>query len=74
MQIETCRKVENALKRFDRKEMHAKVLPFHAALDQESRLANIEEFRRPPSKNMSLFLVCTDRYDSSFCLLNFFLT
>ncbi|KAH6795471.1 hypothetical protein C2S51_036457 [Perilla frutescens var. frutescens] len=59
--IETCRKVENALKRFDRKEMYAKVLPFHAALDQESRLANIEEFRRNPSKNMSLFLVCTDR-------------
>ncbi|XP_047947970.1 DEAD-box ATP-dependent RNA helicase 50 isoform X1 [Salvia hispanica] len=59
--IETCRKVENALKRFDRKEIHVKVLPFHAALDQETRLANIEEFRHTPSKNMSLFLVCTDR-------------
>lgn len=61
MQIETCRKVENALKRFDRKENHTKVLPFHAALEQESRLANIEEFRSFPSTNTSMFLVCTDR-------------
>ncbi|KAL0406088.1 UNVERIFIED_CONTAM: DEAD-box ATP-dependent RNA helicase 50 [Sesamum latifolium] len=43
--IETCRKVENALKRFDRNEIRIKVLPFHAALEQESRLANIEAFR-----------------------------
>ncbi|KAI3465719.1 hypothetical protein Pfo_022382 [Paulownia fortunei] len=59
--IETCRKVENALKRFDRKEICSKVLPFHAALEKESRLANMEEFRSFPSKNISMFLVCTDR-------------
>jgi ATP-dependent RNA helicase DDX18/HAS1 len=59
--IETCRKVENALKRFDRKGIRAKVLAFHAALDQESRLANMEEFRKSHSKDSSLFLVCTDR-------------
>ncbi|KZV19936.1 DEAD-box ATP-dependent RNA helicase 50 [Dorcoceras hygrometricum] len=59
--IETCRKVENALKRFDRKEICMKVLPFHSALEQELRLANIKEFRSSPSENISMFLVCTDR-------------
>ncbi|XP_020552097.1 DEAD-box ATP-dependent RNA helicase 50 [Sesamum indicum] len=59
--IETCRKVENALKRFDRNEIRIKVLPFHAALEQESRLANIEAFRNFPPNNISMFLVCTDR-------------
>ncbi|KAK6142330.1 hypothetical protein DH2020_022678 [Rehmannia glutinosa] len=59
--IETCRKVENALKRLDRKENCTKVLPFHAALEQESRLANLEEFRSFPTNNISMFLVCTDR-------------
>ncbi|KAL2466332.1 DEAD-box ATP-dependent RNA helicase 50 [Abeliophyllum distichum] len=59
--IETCRKVENALKRFDRKGICTRVLPFHAALEQESRLTNIKEFRNFPSKNISMFLVCTDR-------------
>lgn len=68
MQIETCRKVENVLKRFDRKESNIRVLPFHAALEQESRLANIEEFRSSRSKNISMFLVCTDRYDNTFFL------
>ncbi|XP_073124167.1 DEAD-box ATP-dependent RNA helicase 50 [Henckelia pumila] len=59
--IETCRKVENALKRFDRKEICMKILPFHSALEQESRLGNIKEFRSSPSVNISMFLVCTDR-------------
>ncbi|KAK4486914.1 hypothetical protein RD792_006223 [Penstemon davidsonii] len=59
--IDTCRKVENALKRFDRKEISTKILPFHAALEQESRLANIKEFRSLPPKNIAMFLVCTDR-------------
>lgn len=59
--IETCRKVENVLQRFDRKEIRVRVLPFHAALTQESRLANMEEFRSSQSKDSSLFLVCTDR-------------
>ncbi|KAJ1411720.1 RNA helicase, DEAD-box type, Q motif [Sesbania bispinosa] len=59
--IETCRKVENALKRFDRKGMRMQVLPFHAAMTQESRLSSMEEFRRSPSKEVSQFMVCTDR-------------
>ncbi|KAJ0976499.1 hypothetical protein J5N97_018464 [Dioscorea zingiberensis] len=58
--IETCRKVENALKRFYRKEVPVKVLPFHAALDQETRLANMKEFLNLNSTD-ALFLICTDR-------------
>ncbi|XP_045804072.1 DEAD-box ATP-dependent RNA helicase 50 [Trifolium pratense] len=59
--IETCRKVENALKRFDRKGIRIQVLPFHAAMTQESRLASMKEFTRSPSKEVSQFMVCTDR-------------
>ncbi|KAF9673243.1 hypothetical protein SADUNF_Sadunf10G0004100 [Salix dunnii] len=59
--IETCRKVENALKRTDRKGTLVRVLPFHAALAQESRLANMKEFMNPSRPKESLFLVCTDR-------------
>ncbi|XP_030520997.1 DEAD-box ATP-dependent RNA helicase 50 [Rhodamnia argentea] len=59
--IETCRKVENALKRIDRKGASTRALPFHAAVSQESRQANMKEFAASPSKEVSLFLVCTDR-------------
>ncbi|CAL5394810.1 unnamed protein product [Camellia sinensis] len=59
--IETCRKVENALNRVDRKGIQSRVLPFHAALAQEARLANMEEFCTSQLKDNSLFLVCTDR-------------
>lgn len=61
LQIETCRKVENALKRFDRRESQVQVLPFHAAMAQESRLANMDEFTNSRPDNVSQFLVCTDR-------------
>ncbi|KAA8517585.1 hypothetical protein F0562_017785 [Nyssa sinensis] len=59
--IETCRKVENALRRFDRKGIRMRVLPFHAAVAQESRVANMEEFHSCQLLDNSLFLVCTDR-------------
>ncbi|KAF8039392.1 hypothetical protein BT93_B1811 [Corymbia citriodora subsp. variegata] len=59
--IETCRKVENALKRIDRKGTRTRVLPFHAAVSQELRQAYMKEFAASPSKDVSLFLVCTDR-------------
>lgn len=59
--IDTCRKVENVLKRFDRKGTRAQVLPFHAAVAQESRLANIKEFTSSQSDEVSQFLICTDR-------------
>ncbi|WVZ55102.1 hypothetical protein U9M48_005810 [Paspalum notatum var. saurae] len=58
--IETCRKVENALRRVDRKALQIKVLPFHAALDQAQRIANIKEFLNKQTAD-SMFLVCTDR-------------
>jgi ATP-dependent RNA helicase DDX18/HAS1 len=60
--IETCRKVENIFKRVDRKERQLHVLPFHAALSQESRLTNMQEFTSSQPEENSLFLVCTDRY------------
>ncbi|XP_057436666.1 DEAD-box ATP-dependent RNA helicase 50 [Lotus japonicus] len=59
--IETCRKVENALNRIDKKGTRIQVLPFHAAMTQESRLASREGFTRSPSKEVSQFMVCTDR-------------
>ncbi|OAY33313.2 hypothetical protein MANES_13G083900v8 [Manihot esculenta] len=59
--IETCRKVENVLKRFDRKGTNIRVLPFHAALAKESRLENMKEFMNSFPGENSLFLVCTDR-------------
>lgn len=62
LQIETCRKVENVLKRFDRKGTNIRVLPFHAALAKESRLENMKEFMNSFPGENSLFLVCTDRY------------
>ncbi|ONK78823.1 uncharacterized protein A4U43_C02F22800 [Asparagus officinalis] len=58
--IETCRKVENVLKRFDRSGLHIKVLPFHAALAQDVRRANMKEFLNSRSRD-SMFLICTDR-------------
>ncbi|XP_022137867.1 DEAD-box ATP-dependent RNA helicase 50 [Momordica charantia] len=59
--IETCRRVENALQRFDKKGSHLQVFPFHAALARESRLANMEAFTNSQSNQVSQFLVCTDR-------------
>ncbi|KAK4786852.1 hypothetical protein SAY86_010685 [Trapa natans] len=59
--IETCRKVENSLKRVDRKGTRLQVFPFHAAVAQEARLANMKEFTTSQSRNGSMFLVCTDR-------------
>lgn len=62
LQIEACRKVENVLKRFDGKGTCIRVLPFHAAIAQELRLANIREFMNSQPDEEALFLVCTDRY------------
>eukprot|EP00250_Pteridium_aquilinum_P013272 c21243_g2_i2 orf=109-2280(+) len=58
--IETCRKVENALKRFDRKSSRVAVLPYHAALSLEVRFENMKQFKEADSSK-SVFLVCTDR-------------
>ncbi|KAJ3681304.1 hypothetical protein LUZ60_015793 [Juncus effusus] len=58
--IESCRKVENVLKRVDRKEAKIRVLSFHAALTQDVCKANMKEFLKAQSAD-SMFLVCTDR-------------
>ncbi|KAG6546128.1 hypothetical protein Mapa_012162 [Marchantia paleacea] len=58
--IETCRKVENILTRYDRTGKKIQVLPYHAALSQEARLETLETFMAPNPKER-LFLVCTDR-------------
>ncbi|KAF3784561.1 DEAD-box ATP-dependent RNA helicase 50 [Nymphaea thermarum] len=58
--IESCRKVENVLHRYDRKGSKLRVLPFHAAVAQESRISNMKEFCSAQSQG-SLFLICTDR-------------
>ncbi|CAN6469798.1 unnamed protein product [Victoria cruziana] len=58
--IESCRKVENLLHRYDRKGLKLKVLPFHAAVAQESRISNMKEFCSSQSQE-SMFLICTDR-------------
>ncbi|XXG84760.1 hypothetical protein AAC387_Pa10g2213 [Persea americana] len=67
--IETCRKVENILRRHDRKGAHVRVLPFHAALTQESRLGNMKEFLSSQSKDL-LFLICTDRASRGIDFMN----
>lgn len=64
VQVETCRKVENVLSRFDRSGKKITVLPYHAALSQETRLESMETFIKSHPKER-LFLVCTDRYVGS---------
>lgn len=67
--IETCRKVENVLKRIDRKGMKICVLPFHAAVSQECRISSLEHFLDSQSEK-SLFLICTDRASRGLDLIN----
>uniref|UniRef100_A0A0C9RPX7 TSA: Wollemia nobilis Ref_Wollemi_Transcript_28233_2443 transcribed RNA sequence n=1 Tax=Wollemia nobilis TaxID=56998 RepID=A0A0C9RPX7_9CONI len=67
--IETCRKVENVLKRYDRKGRKVSVLPFHAAVSQESRVSNMKRFLDSQSEQ-SRFLICTDRASRGLDLVN----
>lgn len=67
--IETCRKVENILKRFDRKGTNIFVLPFHAAVSQECRISSLEHFLDSQSEK-ALFLICTDRASRGLDIIN----
>lgn len=67
--IETCRKVENILKRFDRKGTNVFVLPFHAAVSQECRISSLEHFLDSQSEK-ALFLICTDRASRGLDIIN----
>mmetsp|Transcript_14877 Transcript_14877/g.21291 ORF Transcript_14877/g.21291 Transcript_14877/m.21291 type:complete len:731 (-) Transcript_14877:51-2243(-) len=58
--VEICRKVENKLKRNDRKERRVWVGAYHNAMTPEARLANLGTFSRG-NNNMRHILVCTDR-------------
>ncbi|KAJ1455051.1 P-loop containing nucleoside triphosphate hydrolase protein [Pelagophyceae sp. CCMP2097] len=58
--IESCRSVENALVRTDRKEEERTVLPYHSALPYDRREASYAQFIADGS-DTPLTLVCTDR-------------
>ncbi|GBG85165.1 hypothetical protein CBR_g39730 [Chara braunii] len=58
--IDTCRKVENILRRNDRRGADYEVLPHHAALTQDARQQSLARFLAP-ANGKRCFLVCTDR-------------
>tara|TARA_B110000977_G_scaffold65561_1_gene89340 strand:+ start:739 stop:2883 length:2145 start_codon:yes stop_codon:yes gene_type:complete len=60
--IETCRRVENMLRRADRDGERLVPMPYHAALTDERRKASLDRFLAPPKPNETpMMLVCTDR-------------
>jgi superfamily II DNA/RNA helicase len=60
--IETCRAVENHLKRKDRAGKQVKPLAVHAAIAAEQRTKNLAAFLYPPQEGEpARVLVCTDR-------------
>lgn len=60
--IETCRKVENFLNRRHRADDAFEVLPYHRAIADDARAANLRKFLKAPrgAWDQSV-LVCTDR-------------
>lgn len=62
--VESCRKVENFLKRRDRKGYTFDVRAYHGAMTPEARNENLRVFskgRRGKANNVDYILVCTDR-------------
>ena len=60
--IETCRRVENMLRRADRNGERLIPMPYHAALTDERRKASLDAFLTPPRPGETpMMLVCTDR-------------
>jgi ATP-dependent RNA helicase DDX18/HAS1 len=60
--IETCRRVENMLRRADRDGERLVPMPYHAALTDERRKASLDAFLAPPRPGETpMMLVCTDR-------------
>jgi ATP-dependent RNA helicase DDX18/HAS1 len=59
--IPSCRRVENALRRADRRGNKWRVLPYHSAVDGTSRTRNLATFSREGEPEVPLVLVCTDR-------------
>eukprot|EP00640_Fibrocapsa_japonica_P001637 CAMPEP_0113940268 /NCGR_PEP_ID=MMETSP1339-20121228/6432_1 /TAXON_ID=94617 /ORGANISM="Fibrocapsa japonica" /LENGTH=484 /DNA_ID=CAMNT_0000944039 /DNA_START=194 /DNA_END=1648 /DNA_ORIENTATION=- /assembly_acc=CAM_ASM_000762 len=58
--IENCRKVENAVQRWNKKGQKALVLAHHNAIDPERRGKHLRSFMRPNSL-LPMILICTDR-------------
>eukprot|EP00252_Welwitschia_mirabilis_P011482 TRINITY_DN25740_c0_g1_i1.p1 TRINITY_DN25740_c0_g1~~TRINITY_DN25740_c0_g1_i1.p1 ORF type:complete len:604 (+),score=98.03 TRINITY_DN25740_c0_g1_i1:156-1967(+) len=67
--IESCRKVENVLRRNDRKGIKSCIFPFHAAIKKEERARNLQQFLNMRSEKSS-FLICTDRASRGLNLNN----
>lgn len=59
--IETCRMVENLLKRHDRQGQLYQVGAYHNALTSEARQANLRALAQAPDRSRDAILVCTDR-------------
>jgi len=63
--VESCRDVENLLKRRDRKGVVYKVAAYHNAMSPENRNANLEIFSKgqqdSASEEVDYILICTDR-------------
>lgn len=59
--IESCRRVENALTRADRRQRRRKVLAYHSALAHDSRKKSLGTFLAGDTDKIPLVLVCTDR-------------
>ena len=58
--IESCRRVENALKRADRRGRDRSLLAYHSALPADARRRNLGTFAAASSRKPAV-LVCTDR-------------
>eukprot|EP00956_Cyclotella_meneghiniana_P003432 scaffold4172_cov67-Cyclotella_meneghiniana.AAC.8 len=61
--VETCRSVENALKRKDKKSKINRIWAYHNALSADARLKNLQSFSHDSNGGESTehILVCTDR-------------
>ena len=59
--VETCRQVENLLKRHDRQGQLYEVGAYHNALSPDARRANLRALAQAPDRNRDSILVCTDR-------------
>jgi ATP-dependent RNA helicase DDX18/HAS1 len=60
--IETCRRVENMLRRADKNGERLIPTPYHAALTDARRKASLDAFLRTPKNGETpMMLVCTDR-------------
>jgi ATP-dependent RNA helicase DDX18/HAS1 len=58
--VESCRQVENLLKRKDRSERVNKIYTYHGAMTPEARRENLAEFVRQ-EQDIDSVLICTDR-------------